>query len=362
MLRNSSGMALLITLAAISFLIALTVQLATSVNWQVHASANQKDAVRLNAALYSGLSLVRASLYGDQQPVEQGNQQQQGFDSLQDGWNTLDKEKMRELVGGDGLSLTVQDLTGRIQLNRLVLSAEEKQEILEQQLEQQRQDQQEGRQPRQLQDPEKEQQALWKRFLLSGKFAVENEDEAIALIDALSDWIDADDEELDHGVENGYYQSLETPYSCRNGPLQYPEELLLVKGFTRKLVYGDEEHQGILQYLTIYGDDGKININTAPAPVLKALAAGITDEMVDLLIEFRTDQENLDALADPGWYQQVNDFPDDIVIDEGMTTTKSSFFSCTITAGRDGLQQTGQGFIYRDPNTQEQTLLSWRVE
>jgi len=360
MLRNSSGMALLITLAAISFLVALTVQLATSVNWQVHASANQKDAVRLNAALYSGLSLVRASLYGDQQPTGLG-EQQQGFDSLQDGWNTLDKEKMHELVGGDGVSITVRDLTGRIQLNRLVLSAEEKQEVQEQQLEQQRQDQEQGRQPRQIKNPEKEQQALWKRFLLSGKFAVENEDEAIALIDALSDWIDADDEERDHGVENGYYQSLEIPYSCRNGPLQYPEELLLVKGFSRRLVYGDDEHQGIFQYLTIYGDDGKININTASAPVLKALAAGITDEMVDLLIEFRTDQENLDALADPGWYQQVTDFPDDIVIDEGMTTTKSSFFSCTITAGRDGLQQTGQGFIYRDPNTREQTLLSWKV-
>jgi len=361
MLRNSSGMALLITLAAISFLVALTVQLATSVNWQVHASVNQKEAVRLDSALYSGLSLVRASLYGDQQPTGQDKQPQE-FDSLQDGWNTLDKEKMGELVGGDGVSITVRDLTGRIQINRLVLSEEEKKEIQQQQQEQQRQEQQQGRQPRQLQDPEKLQRGMWERFLLSGKFTVKDKDEATALIDALSDWIDADDQERDHGVENGYYQSLETPYLCRNGPLQYPEELLLVKGFSRKLVYGDKEHQGILQYLTIYGADGKININTAPAPVLKALAEGISDEMVDMLIEFRDDQENLDALADPGWYQQVTDFPDDIVIDEGMTTTKSSYFSCTITAGRDGLQETGNGFMYRDPKTQEQTLLSWKVE
>ncbi len=361
MLRNSSGMALLITLAAISFLVALTVQLATSVNWQVHASSNQKEAVRLNAALYSGLSLVRASLYADQQPTEQGKQRQT-FDSLQDGWNTLDSEKMHDLVGGDGLSLTVGDLTGRIQLNRLVLSAEEKKDIQRQQQEQQRREQQQGRQPQQVQDPEKLQQGLWKRFLLSGKFAVEDEAEAVALIDALSDWLDDDDDERDHGVENGYYQSLEKPYSCRNGPLQYPEELLLVKGFTRRLVYGDEGHQGILQYLTIYGEDGKININTAPAPVLKALADGISDKMVDLLIEFRDDPENLDALADPGWYQQVTDFPGDVVIDKGMITTRSSYFFCTITAGRDGLQQTGKGYIYRDPKTRKQTLLSWRVE
>ncbi len=362
MLRNSSGMALLITLAAISFLVALTVQLATSVNWQVQASSNQQEAVQLNAALFSGLSLVRASLYGDQQQAEQGKRQSRGFDSLQDGWNNLDKEKTLDLVGGDSLSILVQDLSGRIQLNRLVLSEEEKKDIQGRQQEQQRQEQQQGRQPRQLQDPEKLQRGLWKRFLLSGKFAVENEDEAVALIDALSDWIDSDDQERDHGVENGYYLTLEKPYSCRNGPLQYPEELLLVKGFTRQLVYGDEEHQGILQYLTIYGRDGKININTAPAPVLKALAPGISDEMVDMLIEFRSDPENLDALADSGWYQQITDFPDDIVIDEGIITTESSYFSCTVTAGRDGLQQTGTGSIYRNAETREQTLLSWKVE
>ena len=367
MLRNASGMALLITLAAVSFLVAVTVQLATSVNWQMQASVNQKDTVRMNAALYSGLNIVRASLYGDQQEAQQGdrgNRQNNDFDSLLDNWNTLDGEKVSKLVGVDELSILVRDLSGRIQLNRLVLSREEKKELQEQRRQQQQQ--QQAQQAQQSQDPEKLQRELWKRFLLSGKFAVEGEEEATSLIDALSDWLDDDDEERDQGAENGFYQSQKTPYSCRNGPLQYPEELLLVKGFSRKLVYGDEQYQGIIQYLTIYGRDGKININTAPPPVLQALAEGMTDEMAELLVDFRSDEENLETLAEPEWYRKVNDFPGDIMdelaANKDLITTKSSYFSCTITAGRDGLQQIGTGRLYRDPATREQVLLSWKVE
>ena len=358
---NSSGMALLITLAAISFLVALTVQLATSVNWQIQASANQKEAVRLNAALHSGLSLVRAALYADQQEDQSGSQQKQKFDSLQDGWNTLDMELVNRLVGGDGLSLATRDMSGRIQVNRLWLSDEEKQNI-KQQWENEQQKKPKGDNDKQKPpDLEKVQRDLWKRFLTSGKFAIEDEDEALSLIDALSDWLDEGDEERDHGAEKGYYLSLENSYTCRNGPLQYPEELLLVKGFSRKIVYGDGEHQGIIDYLTIYGEDGKININTAPDPVLRALAENIDEEMVEKLVEFRSDSDNLDSLKEQQWYKKVDGLAG-VTIDDNLITTESSFFSCTITAGRNGLQQTGKGFIYRNPETHEQTLLSWKVE
>lgn len=353
MLRNSSGMALLITLAAISFLVAVTVQLATSVNWQVQASTNQMEAVRLNAALYSGLSLLRASLYADQQ-------QEEKFDSLHDGWNTLDVESARALLGGDALSLTVQDMSGRIQLNKLWLSPDEIKEF-EKQFK-------EDPNNRNINppDPQQLQRDLWQRFLLSGKFAVEDADEAISLIEALSDWLDEDDNERDHGAESGFYQSLDKPYVCRNGPLQYPEELLLVKGFSRKILYGDEEHQGIINHLTVFGKDGKININTASPPVLQALAEDMDEEMAGQLVEFRSDLENLTALENREWYSQVNDLPvyigANLNKNKELLTTESSYFFCTITAGRNGLQQRGEGYIYRDAVTYEQNLLSWKVD
>ncbi|HHD56690.1 MAG TPA: hypothetical protein ENK89_03300, partial [Desulfobulbaceae bacterium] len=246
---GDSGMALLMTLAAISFLVAVTVDLATSVNWQIQASRGLQESVRMDEALISGLNLVRASLLADQR--------KQQYDTLLDGWNNPDEESLHTLFGGMQLSVHVQDMSGRIQVNRLVGNTKNNR------------GQQRGprRQPGSKvpgkvngKDPAKLQRELWIRFLLSGKFAVDGQEEAVSLVDALSDWLDEDDNERDHGAESGYYQSLKTPYVCRNGPLQYPEELLLVKGFTRKLVYGDKEHEGIIDYLTIYGQDGKINV------------------------------------------------------------------------------------------------------
>ena len=75
----------------------------------------------------------------------------------------------------------------------------------------------------------------------------------------------------------------------------------MVKGVTRELFYGTGETAGLVQCLTVFGD-GKININTAPKPVLRALSAEMTDEAVDWLDEYRRDERN--DLADPGWYQQ----------------------------------------------------------
>jgi type II secretory pathway component PulK len=128
-------------------------------------------------------------------------------------------------------------------------------------------------------------------------------------------------------------------------------------------VYGGEGREGILPYLTsISGSDGKININTAPPLVLQVLVDGLSEELVELLVEYRKNPDNKEALEQPNWYKRVDGFPGDLSFDPKLVTVKSSFFACTITAGSNGLQQSGKGFIYRDPETQEQTLLSWKVE
>jgi len=191
---------------------------------------------------------------------------------------------------------------------------------------------------------------------------VADAEEAAALVDALADWLDRDDQERDHGAESGYYQSLDHPYSCANGPLSYPEELLLVKGFTRKIVYGDEEHEGIIDYLTIYGHDGKININTAPVPVLQALAPNMTSDLAGELIGFRMEKENHNLLKNPAWYRQVPDFPGDISFDASLITTRSLFFLMKLSASEGNLHRKGQGVLFRDPNTKQQELKFWKVE
>jgi len=95
------------------------------------------------------------------------------------------------------------------------------------------------------------------------------------IIDSIFDWRDTDDLHMLNGAEDDYYQSLDRPYSCKDGPFSLPEELLLVKGITPGIFYGSnanseqEAIDGIGKYFTVYGS-GAINKWTAPRAVLEA--------------------------------------------------------------------------------------------
>ena len=59
-----------------------------------------------------------------------------------------------------------------------------------------------------------------------------------SIADAILDWIDADSAPRPFGAEADYYRDMEAPYRPRNGVPQCLEELLLVRGVTRELMYG----------------------------------------------------------------------------------------------------------------------------
>lgn len=66
-------------------------------------------------------------------------------------------------------------------------------------------------------------------------------------VDAILDWLDEDDEAREFGAEAEYYNTLATPYSPANGPLQTVEELLLVRGVTPTLLFGaDVNRNGVI--------------------------------------------------------------------------------------------------------------------
>lgn len=104
---------------------------------------------------------------------------------------------------------------------------------------------------------------------------------------ALLDWVDADDAALPGGAESETYARRPVPHRAKNAPLQMLEELLLIEGFTAAdfagpswtgadapdadAVTGDAEAAPeVARLLTTFGD-GRINLNTAPEPVLRAL-------------------------------------------------------------------------------------------
>jgi general secretion pathway protein K len=116
------------------------------------------------------------------------------------------------------------------------------------------------------------------------------EEEVNTIVDSILDWKDADDLHHLNGAESDYYMSLPNPYKAKNANFETLEELLLVKGVTSEILYGDNEKKGLIDLLTVYSGTIKINVNAAPREVLTAVP-GITPEIADSVISFREHDE-----------------------------------------------------------------------
>jgi general secretion pathway protein K len=353
MLRDRKGMALVLTLLAVSFMVAVTVRLGSSVNWQMQAAANQIDTVQLDAMLLSGLHVAQAALLADQR--------ENNYDSASDRWGAFDAEALASLFPHGAVEIKVDDLSGLLQINALVLTPEEKKK--------QEQNKKKNTEQGQKLDKEKQQRELWQRFLRNSA-GLEKDEDIFTLLDSLSDWIDEDDEERENGAELTYYSGQSPPYAPANRPVMLTDELFLIKGWDKLLRGTMEGADGAeaakkavetIQYLTAAGRDGKINLNTAPAPVLWALHEQMTEELAAKLIEFRQDEANKDKLGQPDWYKLVPGFPGDINFDQSLITVRSSWFKVTVTAEFKGQQRVGTGVMHRLDN-QEQELLWWKAE
>jgi len=117
------------------------------------------------------------------------------------------------------------------------------------------------------------------------------------LVEMLADWIDPDEmPRTEFGSENNYYQTLgEVPYSCKNWHLDTIDEMLLIHGYNRRVMFGTSGFPGLQAYLTVFGGlsrDGKtnkINVNTATEPVLVAVLGPQYGHLVDTIISAQTD-------------------------------------------------------------------------
>ena len=72
------------------------------------------------------------------------------------------------------------------------------------------------------------------------------------IIDSIVDWVDNNDTPGEAGAENEYYNLLQPPYYCKNGPLDSINELLLVKGVSQEILFGDAQSPGLASFFTVY--------------------------------------------------------------------------------------------------------------
>lgn len=318
---NNRGVALIIVILMISIIVAVTLQLNVASRSEIYEAANLADTIRLMYIAKSGFNGGEALL------VEDDNE----FDSLNEDWakSRLISQMSGSFFSEGAFDLGIVDEAGKIQINKLVNGNEYNENMRE----------------------------LLIRFLSLPDFNLD-EQELNDIVDAIKDWIDSDNELTGFGAENAYYNGLDVPYSCKNGPLSSIEELLMIKGITKDIYYGTEGKPGIQSYITIHGD-GKININTAPALILRALDDAITEDMVIEMDEFRKDENN--DLSNASWYKNVTGMANISILPE-LTTTKSNTFKIISTGYLDKMNSRITGVIERQSKSKKVKILSWKVE
>lgn len=87
------------------------------------------------------------------------------------------------------------------------------------------------------------------------------------LVEALRDWTDEDEVPSPYGGEAPEYLASGSVFLPPNRPLLRLDELPRIRGFT------DSLSLELAPYVTVHGD-GRVNVNTAPRPVLAAVLGG----------------------------------------------------------------------------------------
>jgi general secretion pathway protein K len=304
---GEKGVALLLVVSVVSLLTVIILQFNKNMRFNLEEAWSFKDREQLNTIAESGIDLAIAVLHTDSYDND--------YDSMHDSWGKIGEDPLTIFDRGAALNITISDLSGRFQLNSLVLSG----------VEGGAQDSNTNLAPDQAKE-------LFLRLLLSGEFSVEDDLQANEIVDSIVDWLDSDDKESTYGAEDGYYESLDPPYSPRNNLLELPNELLAIKGITSELLYGNDEKKALADYITVFGDNGTININTADPLLIQAIDDRVESEKAALLVEFREDEDNAALLGEQSWYRSVSGWPGDIELSNRFVVTTSNFFKITAEA------------------------------
>ena len=352
-LKNSHGIALLVTLSVVSVLIVASLEMNKKMRSAVFSAATTRDRITLLNMASSGVNLAAAILVKDKKDSN--------TDSLQEDW--ADSEKISEILADipfedGGITLTINDELGKIQINSLV------------------------------QFPEghnfnESQRAMWERFLslLMYKNEAFEDMEPMTIIDSIKDWLDSGDDDAItglNGAESDFYQDLDPPYPCKNGPFTYIGELALVRGVTPELFQGAGGEQGLSKYITVFGMtkssnnsftyEGKININTADLPTLVAILPSGNEDLAQAIYEYRLETSEstyIHDLSSPTWYKNVPG-AGDIKIDPNLITTSSDFFRIESTATLKEMKIKVTTVVKRENNAKtgkwECNILRWEIE
>jgi general secretion pathway protein K len=174
-------------------------------------------------------------------------------------------------------------------------------------------------------------------------------DQAEALTEAITDWIDGNDE-VDGlgGAESQYYAQAEPIGRAADRAIASPSELLWVKGMTPEI------YRALAPLITVWpqkisGEQGAaINLNTAPAQVLRSLGNAketqpLSDSEVDYLLQDRSEHKYFADTA----IVKTGILKDKQIDETSVAVTSSNYFMLRTTTEFQGHRYSMQSLLHR---------------
>lgn len=129
------------------------------------------------------------------------------------------------------------------------------------------------------------------------------------VLNSILDWMDEDDMHRQEGAEKDYYLGLNPAYRPKNGPVESIEELVLIKGVDRELYRGTGEKPGLRDFLTVHGEQTRMDINCA-APKAFLIIQDLPLEVIDDIVSYRSqsriqDMPDLVNIVPSEYYEQL---------------------------------------------------------
>ncbi|MBW1848052.1 MAG: type II secretion system minor pseudopilin GspK [Deltaproteobacteria bacterium] len=312
-IKNKNGTALVITLFVIAALTTLAVAFSHDTGIELNLTEYSRDSRFAHQLACSGANLAIALLDQDEN---------RDVDNLDETWAQFNEETIPwKLEEDSSLKGRISDENSKLDLNKLIDK-----------------------------DVEKFKENVKRLQRLFSALGIEK-----SQADPIVDWLDEDDVEEFDGAEDLYYQSLDTPYNCANGPFITIRQVYMVKGIADIIKNLEKEGKNLFDYITIYGD-GYININTASVEVLQSLHEDIDEDLAQSIVEFRKDipYTQKEELKDVTGIEELFDDIDELI------TVNSNRFSISMESVYRTSKSNVTAIVER--NNEDVKLIYWQAK
>jgi len=171
----------------------------------------------------------------------------------------------------------------------------------------------------------------WRKIITA--CGVVDEEARDGIVDSVLDWIDKDSLHRLNGAEADYYEEQGLDYGCKNRKIDVVNELLLIKGITYNIYVGSGGRPGLVDMLSPYGAESRLDINSC-APQALTLVDDLPSEVINEVVAYRAAKpifklSELSELIAPEYFSLLNQYF--TVIDSDYITISASEAEATGT-------------------------------